>query len=35
VVKNLARRLAERPQGLILISHREGPRVLTNQVVSL
>ncbi|MCR6657901.1 MAG: ATP-binding cassette domain-containing protein [Asticcacaulis sp.] len=35
VVENLSRRLAERPQGLILISHREGPRVLADQVVSL
>ncbi|MGN6207146.1 amino acid ABC transporter ATP-binding/permease protein [Asticcacaulis sp.] len=35
VVKNLAQRLAERSQGLILISHREGPRVLSDQVVSL
>ena len=35
VVENLARRLAERPQGLILISHREGPRILADQVVSL
>lgn len=35
VVENLARRLAERPQGLILISHREGPRILADQGVSL
>jgi len=35
VVENLARRLAEKPQGLILISHREGPRMLTDLVISL
>jgi ATP-binding cassette subfamily C protein CydC len=35
VVTNLSRRLAARPQGLILISHREGPRGLADQVVTL
>ncbi|MFT4076402.1 MAG: ATP-binding cassette domain-containing protein [Asticcacaulis sp.] len=35
VVTNLARRLNEKPQGLILISHREAPRVLAAQVIRL
>ncbi len=35
IVENLAHRLIERPQGLILISHRQGPRRLTDRVISL
>ncbi len=35
VVKNLSRHLADKQQGLILISHREGPRCLADQVVTI
>jgi ATP-binding cassette subfamily C protein CydC len=35
VVENLARRLSEKAQGLILISHRDAPRRLADQVISL
>ena len=35
VVDNIARHLSEKKQGLILISHREGPRVLADQVLTL
>ncbi|CAL4868435.1 putative ABC transporter ATP-binding/permease protein [Asticcacaulis sp. MM231] len=35
VVGNLAKHLSEKRQGLILISHREGPRVLTDHILSV
>lgn len=35
VVAHLIQRLATHPQGLILISHREGPRILADQVIRL
>jgi ATP-binding cassette subfamily C protein CydC len=35
VVENLSQRLINKPQGLILISHREGPRRLANHVLTV
>jgi len=35
VIKKLAQHLSDKQQGLILISHREGPRILTDQVLTL
>ncbi len=35
VVENLSQRLINKPQGLILISHREGPRRLANRVLTV
>jgi ATP-binding cassette subfamily C protein CydC len=35
VIGNLAKRLTDKRQGLILISHREGPRVMTDRILSV
>lgn len=35
VVDNLAKRLSDKRQGLILISHREGPRLLADRILSV
>ena len=35
VVENLAKRLSDKRQGLILISHREGPRILADRILSI
>lgn len=35
VVKNMAKHLSDKRQGLILISHREGPRILADRILNV